>query len=68
MASRDDAGVRVGSRLDAMIRWTLRESVEGTVPPPEVWRGIRERVTRESMRARRARWRAFRLACRATLL
>jgi len=67
MTSRDDRETRSG-RLDAMIRWTLRESVAGAAPPPTAWREICERAGRESARARGARWRDLRLACRSMVI
>jgi len=34
--------------LDGLIRWALRERVDGAVPSPQVWERIRERVERRA--------------------
>jgi len=68
MTSHDTTDIRAERQLDAVIRWTLRESVDGAAPRPEAWRGICERISSESVRARGARWRELRLACRAIAL
>jgi len=68
MTSRDVGDARSERQLDTLIRWTLREGVAGNAPPPDAWRAICERVTRESAHAREAQWREFRLAWRSMVL
>ena len=68
MTSRDAKDTRSERQLDGMIRWTLRESVAGSAPPRDAWRGICERASRECAYARKARWREFRLAFRSMVL
>jgi hypothetical protein len=68
MTSRDPSERRTWDQLDTMIRWSLRESLEGVTPPPGVWNRIRGRLLQEG----RTRWarcqRGFRLGANAVIL
>ena len=41
--TRADRGQSV-DKIDCVIRWTLRDSVAGTQPSPQVWNRIRQRI------------------------
>lgn len=70
MTSRDERDIHIQGRgqLDALIRWTLRESVEEATPPPEAWRRVCDRLSCKSEARRGARWRELRLAARSMAL
>ncbi len=68
MTSRDEKSIQGGRQLDGLIRWTLRESLEGATPPPEAWRSVCEQLCRESAPSRGARWRELRRAARSISL
>ena len=64
MTSRDSSEMRCQGHLDAMIRWTLRDSAAGASPPPSTWSEISERVRGQPERSRQARRRELRLGFR----